>query len=64
MEEAERWLKYQLMIYCSGRSPVEGDPIKRVRADCHTQAWARYIGLVEKYQEGHKGILLLGNQER
>jgi hypothetical protein len=64
MEEAERWLKYQLMIYCSGRSPVEGDPSKRARAHCHTQAWARYRGLVEEYQKSHEGIPLLGNQER
>jgi hypothetical protein len=36
-----------------GRSPVEGDPSNRARVHCHTQAWARYRGLVEKYQEGH-----------
>jgi hypothetical protein len=64
MEEAERWLKHQHRVYYLGRSPVEGDPSKRARAHCHTQAWARYRGLVEKYQEGHLGILLVGNQER
>jgi hypothetical protein len=53
MEEAERWLKHQYRVYCLGRSPVEGDPSKRARAHCHSQAWARYRGLVEKYQEGH-----------
>jgi hypothetical protein len=53
MEEAERWLKHQYRVYCLGRSPGEGDPNKRARAHCHTQAWARYRGLVEKYQEGH-----------
>jgi hypothetical protein len=53
MEEAERWLKHQYRGYCLGRSFVEGDPSKRARAHCHTQAWARYRGLVEKYQEGH-----------
>jgi hypothetical protein len=36
-----------------GQEPVEGDPGKRARAHCHTQGWARYRGLVEKYQEGH-----------
>jgi hypothetical protein len=64
MEEAERWLKHQHRTYCLGRGPVEGDPRKRARAHCQTQTWARYRGLVEKYQEGHLGILLLGNQER
>jgi hypothetical protein len=53
MEEAESQLKHQHRVYCSGRSPVEGDPSKRARAHCHTQAWARYGVLVEKYQEGH-----------
>jgi hypothetical protein len=53
MEEAERWLKDQHRVCCLSRSPVEGDPSKRARAHCHTQAWARYRGLVEKYQEGH-----------
>jgi hypothetical protein len=53
MEEAERWLKHQHRVYYLGRSPVEGDPRKRARAYCHTQAWARYRGLVEKYQESH-----------
>jgi hypothetical protein len=53
MEEAERLLKYQFRVYCSGRIPVKGDPSKRARTHCHTQAWARYRGLVEKYQEGH-----------
>jgi hypothetical protein len=38
MEEAERWLKHQYRVYCSGRSPVEGDPSKRAGAHCHTQA--------------------------
>jgi hypothetical protein len=64
MEEAERWLKHQHRVYYLGRSPKEGDPSKRARAHCHTQAWARYRGKVEKYQEGHLGILLLDNQER
>jgi hypothetical protein len=64
MEEAERRLKHRYRVYCSGRSPVEGDPSKRAGAHCHAQAWARYRGLVEKYQEGHEGIPLLGNQER
>jgi hypothetical protein len=64
MEEAERWLKHQYRVYCLGRIPVEGDPSKRARAHYHIQAWARYRGLVKKYQEGHQGILLLGNQER
>jgi hypothetical protein len=53
MEEAERWLKHQHRVYCLGRSPVEGDPGKRARAPHHIQAWARYRGLVENYQEGH-----------
>jgi hypothetical protein len=30
-----------------------GPQQERARAHCHTQAWARYKGLVEKYQEGH-----------
>jgi hypothetical protein len=64
MEEAERQLKHQYRVYCSGRSPVEGDPSKRARTYCPTQAWARCRSLVEKYQEGYKGILLLVNQER
>jgi hypothetical protein len=50
-EEAERWLKHQYRVYCSGRSPEEGSS-KRARAHCHTQAWDRYRGLVKKYQEG------------
>jgi hypothetical protein len=53
MEEAERWLKHQFRVYCLGRSPVKGDPSKRAIVHCQTQAWARYRGLVEKYQEGH-----------
>jgi hypothetical protein len=53
MEETERQLKHQHRVYCSGRSLVEGDPHKRARAHCPTQVWARYRGLVEKYQEGH-----------
>jgi hypothetical protein len=40
-------------VYYLGKSSVEGDPSKRARAHCHIQAWARYRGLVEKYQEGH-----------
>jgi hypothetical protein len=64
MEEAEKWLKPQFRVYCLGRSLVEGDPSKRARTHCHTQVWARYRGLVEKYWEGYLGILLLGNQER
>jgi hypothetical protein len=32
---------------------VARDPSKRARTYCHTQAWARYGGLVEKWQEGH-----------
>jgi hypothetical protein len=53
MEEAERQLKYQYRVYCSGRSLVEGNPSRRARAHYHTQAWPRYRGLVGKYQEGH-----------
>jgi hypothetical protein len=53
MEEAERQLKHQSNIYCLDNSPVEGYPSKRARAHCHIQAWVRYRGLVEKYQEGH-----------
>jgi hypothetical protein len=53
MEEAERQLKHQYRVYCSVRSPVEGNPSKRARAHCHTESWARYRGLVEEYQEGH-----------
>jgi hypothetical protein len=53
MEEAERQLKHQHRVYCSCRSPVEGDPRKRARAHCHIQAWARYRALVKKYHEGH-----------
>jgi hypothetical protein len=53
MEEAKRQLTHQHRVYYSGRSPVEGDPSKRPRAHCHIQAWARYRGLVEKYQVGH-----------
>jgi hypothetical protein len=49
-EAAERWLRHQHRVYCSGTSPVEGDPSKRARAHCHTQTWARYRRLVEKYQ--------------
>jgi hypothetical protein len=41
-----------------------GIPARELEHTGHTQAWARYRGLVEKYQEGHKGIPLLGNQER
>jgi hypothetical protein len=29
------------------QEPCGGDPSKRARAHCHTQAWARYRGLVE-----------------
>jgi hypothetical protein len=50
MEEAERWLKHQYRVYCLGRSLVGRDPSKRARAHGHTQVWARYRGLVEKYQ--------------
>jgi hypothetical protein len=32
VEEAEKWLKHQLRVYCLGRSPVEGDPSKRAGA--------------------------------
>jgi hypothetical protein len=53
MKEAERWLKHQYTVYCLGRSPVEALPSKRAKAHCHTQAWARSRGLVEKYQEGN-----------
>jgi hypothetical protein len=53
MEEAVTWLKHQHRVYSSGRSPVEGYLTKRTRVQYHTQAWARYRGLVEKYQEGH-----------
>jgi hypothetical protein len=42
------------------QEPCGEDPSKRARAHCHTQAWARYRGLVEKYQEGYQGILLQG----
>jgi hypothetical protein len=42
MKDAERQLKHQHKVYCSGRSPMKGDPSKRARAHCHTQAWARY----------------------
>jgi hypothetical protein len=55
MEEAERLPKHQFRVYCLGRSPVEGDPSKRPGTHCHTQAWARYRGLVEKYQKVTKG---------
>jgi hypothetical protein len=44
MEETERWLKHQHGVYCSGRSPVEGDLSKRARAHCYIQALARYRG--------------------
>lgn len=64
MEEAERWLKDQHSVCCSGRSPVERNPRKTARAHSHTQAWARNRGLVEKYQGGQEGIPLLGSQER
>jgi hypothetical protein len=64
MEEAERWLKHQYKVYCLGRILVQGDPSKWARAHYHTQAWATCRGLVEKYQEGNEGILLLGNQEK
>jgi hypothetical protein len=64
MEEAEKWLKHHNWVYCLGRSPGEGDPSKKARAHYQAQAWARYRGLVEKSQESHWGILLLGNQER
>jgi hypothetical protein len=64
MEETERWLKHQHRVYCLGKSPVEGNPSKRARVHWHTQAWARYRGLLEKYQEGHLRILLLSNQQR
>jgi hypothetical protein len=46
-------LKHQYRVYCLGRSAVEGDPSKRAGAHCHTRAWARYRGLMAKYQEGH-----------
>jgi hypothetical protein len=52
MEEAERQFKHKYRVYCLSRSPVKGDPSKKARAHCHIQAWARYSGLVEKYQEG------------
>jgi hypothetical protein len=35
------------------QEPCGGDPSKTARAHCHIQAWARYRGLVEKYQKGH-----------
>jgi hypothetical protein len=53
MEEAENCLKHQYRVYYLGRSLMEGVPSKKARAHCHTEAWARYRGLVEKYQEGH-----------
>jgi hypothetical protein len=53
MEEAEKCFKIQYRVYCSGRSPGEGDPSKRARAHCHAQAWSSYRELVEKTQEGH-----------
>jgi hypothetical protein len=53
MEETEGQIKHQYRVYCSGRSPVEEDPSKTTKAHCHTQAWARYRGLMEKYLEGH-----------
>jgi hypothetical protein len=53
MEETEKWLKHQYRVYCLGRSPVEGDSSKKARDYCHMQAWARYRGLVEKYQAVH-----------
>jgi hypothetical protein len=53
MEEPQRWFKHQYRVYHLGRSSVEGDPQKRARAHRYTQAWARYRGLVEKYQEGY-----------
>jgi hypothetical protein len=31
MEKAERQLKHQHRVYCSGRSPVEEDPRKRAK---------------------------------
>jgi hypothetical protein len=30
MEEAERQLKHQHRVYCLGRSPVEGDPRRKL----------------------------------
>jgi hypothetical protein len=60
MKEAER---HHPQVYFSGSSPVEGDTNNRARAHRHAQAWARYKGLVQKYQEGHKGVLLMDNQE-
>jgi hypothetical protein len=53
MEEAETQLKHRHRVYCAGRSPVKGDPSKRIRANCYTQAWARNRGLVEKYEKGY-----------
>jgi hypothetical protein len=35
MEEAERRFKHQHRVYCSGRSPVEGDPRKREPTATH-----------------------------
>jgi hypothetical protein len=55
MEEAERWHKHQYRVYCLGRSPVEGEPNKTVRAHCHTQAWARYRGLRKSTRKVMKG---------
>jgi hypothetical protein len=55
MEEADRWVKHQYRVYCLGRSSVEGDPNKRARAHCHTQAWARCRGLVESTRKVAKG---------
>jgi hypothetical protein len=52
MAEAERQLKHQYRVYCSGRSPVEGDPSKSPLP--HT-GLARYRGLVEKYRKVTKG---------
>jgi hypothetical protein len=58
MKEVERWLKRQHRVYCSGRSPVEGDPSKRAGAHSCLQTWSRYRGVV--WRSG--GEILLGGK--
>jgi hypothetical protein len=64
MEAAERQLKHQYIVYCLGMRPGESNPRKRARVQCHTQAWTRYRGLVEKYQEGHLRDIVAGQPRK
>jgi hypothetical protein len=57
MEKAERHLKHQQGFIFQAGALCRGNLSKRARAHCHTYAWGRYRGLVEKYQEGQKDTI-------